>query len=205
MCSTMRTAPPCSRSPLGHTLAALREVLGDIAKVGAVLAVRRKTAVVANSREHLPVTAPDQVLIGGVLASDATVSIHFRGGMPRGGDGLQWEINGAKGDIRLSGSSGHTQYARLSLHGTQGAMLPFGSEQDAGVEPFRPLEVPRSHYAGLPEDPVVGNVARLYARMARDLREGTGTAPTFEDAVGLHRIVAAVEAAADTGCTIRPG
>jgi predicted dehydrogenase len=35
--------------------------------------------------------------------------------------------------------------------------------------------------------------------MARDLREGTRTAPTFEDAIAVHRIVAAIEKAAETG------
>jgi predicted dehydrogenase len=49
-----------------------------------------------------------------------------------------------------------------------------------------------------PED-VAGNVARLYARMARDLREGTRTAPSFEDAIEVHRIIAAIENAAGGG------
>jgi predicted dehydrogenase len=44
-----------------------------------------------------------------------------------------------------------------------------------------------------------GNVARLYARMAQDLRDGTSTAPSFEDAVAVHRIIAAIEQAAKSG------
>jgi predicted dehydrogenase len=47
-----------------------------------------------------------------------------------------------------------------------------------------------------------GNVARLYARMARDLRDGTRTAPSFDDAVALHQIIAAIETAAETGCRV---
>ena len=31
----------------------------------------------------------------------------------RDGDGLFWEINGTKGDIRVSGPSGHTQMVQL--------------------------------------------------------------------------------------------
>jgi predicted dehydrogenase len=45
----------------------------------------------------------------------------------------------------------------------------------------------------------LGNVARLYARMARDLRDGTRIAPSFEDAVALHRVIAAIEKAAESG------
>jgi predicted dehydrogenase len=49
-----------------------------------------------------------------------------------------------------------------------------------------------------------GNVARLYARMANDLREGTRSAPSFEDAVAVHRIIGAIERAAESGSRIAP-
>jgi hypothetical protein len=48
-------------------------------------------------------------------------------------------------------------------------------------------------------DPMVGNVARTYARMAADLRQGTRTAPSFDDAVALHEVIAAIETAASDG------
>jgi predicted dehydrogenase len=69
---------------------------------------------------------------------------------------------------------------------------------------FRPLEIPASYRACWPEDVEPGNVARLYARMARDLREGTRIAPSFEDAVAVHRIIAAIEQAAETGNRTAP-
>jgi predicted dehydrogenase len=127
------------------------------------------------------------VLVSGVLASGAPVSIHYRGGSARDSHGLFWEINGTEGDIRVSGPSGHAQMVQLSLKGVQG-------EEKA----FRSLEVPASFSTRWPED-VAGNVVRLYARMARDLREGTRTAPSFEDAVEVHRIIAAIENAAGGG------
>jgi predicted dehydrogenase len=64
---------------------------------------------------------------------------------------------------------------------------------------FEPLPVPESYREGWPENVVPGNVARVYARLARDLREGTRTAPSFDDAVAVHRIIAAVEKAAANG------
>jgi predicted dehydrogenase len=128
------------------------------------------------------------VLVSGVLASGAPVSIHYRGGTARDGDGLFWEINGTEGDIRISGPSGQTQMVELSLKGARG-------EEKA----FRPLEVPASYRSGWPQDVEPGNVARLYARMARDLRDGTRTAPSFEDAVAVHRIIVAIEKAAESG------
>lgn len=174
--------------PVGHTLAALTSVLGELVDVSAVLATRRPTARTIDTGDILPVSAPDQVLVSGVLASGIPVALHYRGGAPRHGDGLVWEINGTKGDIRLSGSSGHSQMVQLSLEGVRG-----------DEKAFQPLDVPASFRVGWPPDVEPGNVARLYAAMARDLRQGTSTAPTFDDAVALHRVIDAIERAADSG------
>jgi predicted dehydrogenase len=179
--------------PVGHTLAALRDVFGDVAHVSSVLAVRRPTALVAGTGEALPVTSPDEVLVAGAFTAGVPVSMHYRGGAARADDGLFWEIHGTQGDLRVSGASGHAQMVQLSLTGARG-------EETS----FRPLDVPESYRIGWPEDPEPGNVARLYVRMARDLREGTRTAPSFDDAVAVHRIVDAIERAAESGCRCVP-
>jgi len=100
--------------PVGHALAGLQAVLGDVENVSAVLATRRSTAHVVDSGEKLPVTAPDQVLVSGVLTGGAPVSLHYRGGMPRDRAGLLWEINGTEGDLRITGPFGHLQFALKS-------------------------------------------------------------------------------------------
>jgi predicted dehydrogenase len=175
--------------PVGHTLAALMDVLGEVAEVSAVLATRRTSVLAVDTGETLSVSAPDQVLVSGLLANGAPLSIHYRGGTARDGDGLFWEINGTEGDIRVSAPSrGHTQLVPLSLKGARG-----------DEKAFRPLEVPASYRSGWPEDVVPGNVARIYARMSRDLRDGTRTAPSFQDAVAVHRVIAAIERAAESG------
>jgi predicted dehydrogenase len=179
--------------PVGHTLAALTDVFGEVAEVSSVLAVRRPAALVVDTGEMLPVTAPDQVLVSGVFASGVPVSLHYRGGAARDGDGLFWEIHGTEGDIRVSGPSGHTQMVQLSLTGARGDETS-----------FRPLELPASFLSGWPQDVEAGNVARLYARMAHDLREGTHSAPSFENAVAVHRIIAAIERAAESGSRVAP-
>jgi predicted dehydrogenase len=179
--------------PVGHTLAALRDVLREVTEVSAVLATRRGSALVLDTGETLPTSSPDQVLVSGLLAGGAPLSIHYRGGPARDGEGLLWEINGTEGDIRVSGPSGHAQMVQLSLTGARG-----------GDKSFRPLEVPASYLSGWPDKVEPGNVARIYARMARDLREGTRTAPSFEDAVAVHRIIAAIEKAAESGRRVAP-
>ena len=172
--------------PVGHTLAALIDVLGEVVQLSSVLATRRSTALAVDTGETLPMSAPDQVLVSGILSGGAPVSIHYRGGMARDGDGFFWEINGTAGDIRVSGPFGHTQFVSLSLKGARG-----------DEKTFQPLEVPASYRTGWPEDRVPGNVARIYGRMAHDLREGTRTAPSFEDAVAVHRVIASIERAAE--------
>ncbi|HEV2507417.1 MAG TPA: Gfo/Idh/MocA family oxidoreductase [Mesorhizobium sp.] len=174
--------------PVGHTLAALRDVLGEVVEVSALLATRRPTALAVDTQEWLPVSAPDQILVSGVMASGAPISIHYRGGPARDGNGLLWEIHGTEGDIRITGPSGHTQMVQLTLKGARG---------DDKV--FRPLEVPASYHAGWPMEVEPGNVARLYAQMADDLRNDTRNAPSFDDAVAVHRIIAAIEEAAESG------
>lgn len=176
--------------PFGHMLAALREVLGDIDSPHAILATRRTTATARDTGETLNVTAPDQIVVGGVLRAGAPgwgapISLHYRGGMPRKGSGLLWEINGTAGDIRLTAASGHIQTLPLSLQIARG-----------GGREWQAIESPPAAGATFPPDPVPGNVARVYARMAADLREGTKTAPSFDDAVAVHRLIAAIEDAA---------
>ena len=171
--------------PLGHTLAAVRDVLGEVASVSSVVTTRRREAVARDTGQPLPVTAPDQVLVSGLLASGAPLAIHYRGGPPPSGEGLLWEITGTEGDIRLTGlAQGGAQRNPLTLKVARG-----------NNREFTPVEVPASLRTGYPADLTPGNVARLYARMAADLREGTRTAPTFDDAVALHRILAAIEKA----------
>ena len=178
--------------PVGHTLAALREVFGEVAEVSSTLAVRRPRVRVIDTGATLPASAPDQVLVNSVFATGVPVSLHYRGGAARDDDGLFWEINGTEGDIRVSGSSGHTQMVKLSLSGARG-----------DEKAFQRLEIPASYRSGWPEQVEPGNVARAYVRMARDLREGTRTAPSFEDAVLIHRIIDAIERSAENGRRIR--
>ena len=171
--------------PVGHTLAALASILGDVDEVSSVLSTRRSTARALDTNQTLPVTAPDQVLVSGKLQGGAPLSLDYRGGMARDGEGFVWEINGTAGDIKVFGPFGHPQLVQLTIKGAKG-----------DEKSFRPLEVPQALRADFPEEVVPGNVARAYKKMANDLREHTHTAPDFDQAVALHRVLAAIEQAA---------
>jgi predicted dehydrogenase len=173
--------------PFGHTVDALCYALGEFRDVLALTARRRTHTTVAETGKSAEMTSEDQVIVGGTLKSGAVVDIHYRGGMPRG-TGLLLEINGTAGDLQITGMFGHAQLADLTLRGA------------TGQEPaLQSLEVP-AKYRWVPELPTVAfNVAQSYARFASDLREGTRTTPTFDDAVQRHRLLQAIETSAATG------
>jgi predicted dehydrogenase len=174
--------------PVGHALAAVVDALGPIDELSSVLATRRTTAFVADTGEILPVDAPDQVLICGTLKGGAPISLHYRGGMPRGDDGFIWEINGTKGDLRLTAPFGHPQLAPLVLKGAR------GDEKE-----LKTLDTSDLGGDGFPPNAASGNVARLYSMMANDLRSGSRTAPNFDSALVIHRVLDAIERSSASG------
>ena len=172
--------------PFAHTLAALRDVLGDLTEVSAVLDTRHKQVLATESGDLVPMDAPDQILLAGRLANGAPVSIHYQGGEPRGIDGFVWAIHGTEGDLRMTGPTGHTQIVPLAIYGASG-----------NDRTLQPIAIPDDEVDL--EDRVPGNVARIYRRLALDLHQGTRTAPSFDDAVALHRVLSAIEQAAHEG------
>jgi predicted dehydrogenase len=122
------------------------------------------------------------------------ICMHFRGGEARDGKGFCWQINGTEGDLQLTARSGHTQQVQLELRA--------GRSND---KELKVLEPPIVHQEGGPPDTLVGNVARLYSRMAADLSHGTHRAPTFADAVEIHQVIAAIERSAASGQRVRVG
>jgi predicted dehydrogenase len=172
--------------PFAHTLAAMQDVVGDVSEVSAILDTRFKEVRSTDTGDWVPMDAPDQILVTGRLTNGAPFSLHYQGGEPRGVDGFVWDIRGTEGDIRVTGPSGHTQIVPLSIMGAQGENRTLKS-----------IDVPDD---GIKlDDNVPGNIARVYKRFANDLRTGSRTAPTFDDAVALHRTLAAIEEAARSG------
>lgn len=173
--------------PFGHTLSAATDVLGPIASVTSLVKTMRGQATVVETGEVLPMTSPDQVLVAAELQSGVPLSIHYRGGMPRG-TGLLFEINGTAGDLQATAIGGHGQFLDLSIAGASG-------DQPA----MAPMPIPETYRSTLGLDPYAQNVGEMYHAMAADLRHGTRTVPSFADAVRTHQLIAAIEQASGTG------
>lgn len=175
--------------PLGHSVDALCHCLGEFTQVSATRAIRQPLVRRTDTGEMLRKTSEDQWAVTGTLECGAVAAVHYRAGSSRSVNFL-WEINGTKGDLRIEADSGHAQIFDLRLSGG------FGEERTV-----RALDVPARYRWVPPGIEGAGiNVAQVYARFADDLRNGTRTAPDFADAVVRHRLIAAIEAAAQSGC-----
>ncbi len=177
--------------PLGHTMDGLAHILGEITDIGAQLSNRRLSSINSQTGERIPMTAHDQVLFHARIGG-APLSVHYRGGMPRG-TGLLIEINGTKGDLQITGANGHAQLANLDLRGATGE----------GTD-MAPIAVPAVCSAGLSPDGMTGNVARFYQHIARLIRTGSADCPSFADAVKRHQMLAAIEQSARTQKVVQP-
>lgn len=167
--------------PFGHTLAGVRDVLGEFKDIAGRMLLERGKVLVTDTGKTLTATSEDQIMVNGVFESGAAFSAHYRGGMSRGTHFL-WEINGTEGDIQVKAGFGHGQMAQLSLFGARG--------EDTEMQP---LTVPAELYEGRPEEVIPRNVGGIYALVAGDIKNGTRNAPSFADALKLHELLDAIE------------
>ena len=175
--------------PFAHTIAALMEVLGDIKQISAVLDTRYKRVHCIGNGQWVDADAPDQIVIAGCLVNRAPLAMHYQGGEPKGTDGFVWDIHGSEGDIRVTGPTGHIQIVPLTIKA--------GRKNDVRLEDV----LVEDDGLGL-NDLVAGNVARIYKRLAADIRNGTTTAPNFDDAAVLHQVLTAIERSAEKQTTV---
>lgn len=172
-----------------HAIDSVGYVLdSNLSEVMATLDSRRKTAQVVETGAIVAMETPDQIVISGKMKSGSVVSAHFRGGLSRGSN-FRLEINGTQGDLIVTSSLGYPGVGETKVQGAQG--------EDAAV---RDIKVPQKYVTANADIGIIATtVFNNYALLAADLKSGTETAPTFTDAVILHRFINAVEQSAATG------
>ena len=172
--------------PFGHTIDAMRWVLGDVRDVAAMTALLRPD-VRSDDGTIIRSDVPDHIAATARLAEGALASLHYRGGQVRL-DGFHWEIAGSEGDLVVIGHDGHLQYGRVRiLSGRHGEPL---------VE--RPLP-DRYRRVDLPPLSHGFAVAHAYAAVADALDGKAGEAPTWHDALDLHRLLDRIERSGQAG------
>lgn len=170
----------------GHTIDALRYVVGDFSHVSAVVTTQVKQWFETDTKRMVDVTSPDNILVSGRMKNGAVASVHVAA-VPWASSGYRMEIYGTKGTLVATSDDSPQLGGLPQLFGAQGS------------NKLDPLPVPARFVlvtAGTPQgDPY--NVGQNYCEFARSIRDGSGKQPDFETAVGLHRFVDCIKRASD--------
>jgi predicted dehydrogenase len=164
----------------GHFLDMLFAMVGNPVRVSALMANQFPQVTIKETGEVFNTTTPDVLVVAGTLENGAVLSVHIEGGK-RNGSGVQIDLTGDAGDIRITNSSAFGDIGDdYVVTGAHGDKLPLETQS-----------VPDS-YNWVPAAPLpsaVLELAHLYAALAKDFDANTHTVPTFEDAARLHRLI----------------
>lgn len=178
----------------GHFLDMLFATVGWPASLSSIVISQFPLVTLKESGEVLPSTAPDQMVMIGQLPNGAVLSVHIEGGK-RNGSGVQLDITGHLGDLRVSNRSAFGDLGHdYVIEGSSG-----------DNQPLQVLPVPPS-YNRLPESDLpsaVLELAELYASYAEDIRHGHRNAPDFADAVRMHKLIDACVLSSTEGVSVR--
>ncbi|HEY2694453.1 MAG TPA: Gfo/Idh/MocA family oxidoreductase [Pseudonocardiaceae bacterium] len=152
----------------GHTLDAVRYLVGPITVRPASTAIAHPAHTIAETGEVITTTTPDQIALIGSSADGATVSVSIHDGVA-GPSRARIEIQGTEGELTIDA---------LPTDAPLGAQLQ--------ISPLRLREFDLLASA-LPEEAV--NVAALYRQFAVDLATGSHVVPDFRAAIEVHRLL----------------
>ncbi|AUD00781.1 hypothetical protein CWM47_02490 [Spirosoma pollinicola] len=158
-------------------------MLGSIRELSANVHTRYPRVKVLDSGTYIEADAPDYISVIASLTNGAPLSMEYTGGHPVYGDAFSWQIEGTTGQLVITASTGHTQLANIAIT----RYSPSGQEPErieiAGMDHFGPHT----------------NVKEIYRRLASDILNGTQTAPSFEEAVWLHKLIDDIRLSSRTG------
>lgn len=162
----------------GHFLDALFETVGYPVSFSSELVNQFPEVTISGTGEKILTTAPDQLVLSGKLAGNAVISVHIEGGK-RNNSGVQLDITGDAGDLKITNVSAFGGVGEdYIIKGAHGDNIPMET-----------LTIPDSyHWIVQPE---MGSGAleltNLYYAFAADVKNSKHKAPTFEDAVKMHK------------------
>ena len=174
--------------PFGHAVDCMCMCVGEFNEVSAVVSTQVPQWHETDTDRMVDVTAPDNILVSGRLASGAVASVQVAS-VPWHGSGMRLEIYGREGTL-VASTSLSAQIDPVRLEG--------GRSTDRTLRelpiPGRLVAVPK----GVPEGEPF-NVAQMYQGWAEAIRSGQRVEPDFATAVTRHRLIDAVQAASDQG------
>jgi predicted dehydrogenase len=176
----------------GHAIDALCFCVGEFKSVSALSTTQVPVWETSEPGQTVDVSAPDNVLISGVLTNGAVASVHVAT-VPWHGSGWRLEVYGREGTL-IASSEQMVQYAQIRLQGGQ------GEDQE-----LQELYIPNrlTWVSGdVPKGPPF-NVSQMYQRLGEAIRENQNVQPDFDLAVKRHRLLDAIQRASDQGATVQ--
>jgi predicted dehydrogenase len=174
----------------GHVIDALRFVVGNFTRVSSMLTTQAKQWYETDTKQMVDVTAPDNILVSGKLASGAVASVHVAA-VPWAGGGLRMVIYGREGTLVATGSVSSQRGEMLRVQGAKRS------------HELRDMPIP-DRFVWLPPEFPRGdpfNIGQMYHLFAEAIRTGQKQSrlPTFDTAVDLHRFLDTIKQSSDAG------
>jgi len=176
----------------GHAIDVLCFCVGEFREVSANVATQVPVWRTSEPGKTVDVTAPDNVLVSGVLTNGAVALVHVAT-VPWHGTGWRMEVYGREGTL-VASSRQMVQYAQIELRGGQGK----DKELEEVPVPDRLTQVSGEVPSGEPF-----NVAQLYHRLGAAIRGGKDAEPDFDLAVTRHRLLDAIQRSSDRRAKVR--
>lgn len=165
----------------GHTIDLAIAVMGEIGEATALATTQYPKVTVGDGAMPQARPTPDHILLQARLAAGPAFSIEVAGGRPPETTPFRFEVVGENGTLVLDGGAARGfQSGRMRL-------LLNGELQ----------KVDEGEAADMPD--MAANVAGIYAALRDDILNGTSTAPDFDHAVRLTRLLDAIMASSRTG------
>jgi len=174
----------------GHSMDALCMVAGELTEVAAVVSTQVPQWYETDTKKHVDVTSPDNIMLAGRLEGGAVVSASL-GVHPYHGTGYRLEIYGTEGTLAMVGGGEAGQEAKRKIMG--------GRKDDKALQE---LPIP-DRLKWVPEE-VRGlgpgyDVGQMWVKFAEAIRTGASIEPDFDSAVRRHRMLDAIVRASETG------
>jgi predicted dehydrogenase len=173
----------------GHAIDAMCMVVGEMTEVSALVATQVPQWFETDTKKHVDVTSPDNVMVQGRLENGAIVNAYV-GVHPYHGSGHRFEIYGKDGTLSMIGGGQAGEEHRRKLMG--------GHKDDKALQE---LSVPE-RFKWVPETVRSGpayEVGQMWVKFAEAIRTGSAIEPDFDHAVRRHRSLDAIVRASQTG------
>ena len=165
-----------------HTLDLAIAVLGRFSDVTALATTQYPEVEIGEENAVRQArSTPDHLLVQARVADGSALSVEVAGGRPPEATPFRLEVTGENGGLALDGGAlrgFQSGRLRLSLNG-------------------KPQHVDEGEITSLPDE--AANVAGMYAALRNDILSETSTAPDFNHAVRLTRLIDDVMSSAQTG------